>query len=158
MWLVQNARPDIPFGFDITDSFFTASFALNIFVSVGLIIRLLVFRSKIMSSLGWRRMNGLQYIHIANMLIEAAIPYTLISIACLLTSVTRSPLRFLFNQPFGSVQVSYEVCHATLLFLQSFSDHIYSDDYLQGGRRDSLVAYYNVRFVDNASGVDGSRT
>jgi hypothetical protein len=144
MWLVQNAQPDIPFGLDLTNLFFMGSFILNIFVSVGLIIRLLVFRRKIMSTLGWRRMHGVQYTHIANMLIEAAIPYTLVSIACLLTFVTRSPLRFLFNQPFGSVQVSYEARYTTLLSLRSLLDYIYSDDYLQGRRRHGLVVHHDV--------------
>ena len=104
LWLLQVTTP---YGraFNISEPFFLTSVFLNVLISASLVGRLLWYRRKISKALGLQKGLGVQYTHLASMLVEAAIPYMLFSLGCFIFFTLKTPLLQPFESPFGLVQV-----------------------------------------------------
>ena len=93
-----------------TIPFFSLSLSLNIILTAAIVIRLLVHRQKISSTMG--PSYGRHYTSVASMIVESASIFSVFSLLFLVPFALNHPLNLIFFQALSIVQVS----KITLLF------------------------------------------
>ncbi|KAI0259602.1 hypothetical protein BC834DRAFT_962042 [Gloeopeniophorella convolvens] len=105
LWLKQlsTTSPYGTIGVNWTIPCLSISLALNILVSIAIVIRLLVYRRRISSAMG--RHHGSQYTSIAAMVIESASIYSAFSIFFLVPFGMNSPVSEIVLQSLSEIQI-----------------------------------------------------
>ncbi|KAJ7626845.1 hypothetical protein FB45DRAFT_1059766 [Roridomyces roridus] len=113
LWLIQICTSS-PFGIfntiNWTIPFFSLSLALNILVTIAIVVRLYVYRRRVAKLLNGN--HGSQYTSIAAMLVESAFLYSSFSILFLVPFGMNNPLSQIFLQALSQIQTM-----ATLLIV-----------------------------------------
>jgi len=107
---LSAASPFVNTNLNWTIPYFSISLAINIFVTIAIVSRLLLFRRRIASVLG--PSHGSQYTSVAAMIIESAALFSVFSILFLVPFGLNNPIASIFLQTMGQVQAC-----ATLLII-----------------------------------------
>ena len=105
MFLIQvsTTNPYVTNGINFTLPYLSLSLALNIILTIAIVLRLLTFRYRIVSALGPK--YGTQYTSIAAMIIESAALYSAVSITFLVLFGIGNPVSQVFIQSLNQFQV-----------------------------------------------------
>ncbi|KAJ7495956.1 hypothetical protein B0H11DRAFT_878155 [Mycena galericulata] len=107
LWLKQvgtvSASPWDTSGVNYTTPYFATSLALNILVTILIVVRLMLYRHRINQAMGTN--HGAQYTSLAAMIIESAAIYSIFSLLFLIPFVIGHPLSQLFIQALSPVQI-----------------------------------------------------
>ncbi|KAJ6499038.1 hypothetical protein C8R45DRAFT_1071663 [Mycena sanguinolenta] len=108
-WLKQvgrsSASPWNTDGVNFTMPYFAMSLALNITVTVLIVVRLMVYRRRIKHALPLGTNHGTPYVSLATMVFESAAIYSVFSLLFLVPFVFGHPLSQLFLQALSPVQI-----------------------------------------------------
>ncbi|KAJ6500148.1 hypothetical protein C8R47DRAFT_284047 [Mycena vitilis] len=108
-WLKQvgtaSSSPWNTSGINFTTPYFTMSLALNIFVTLLIVARLMLYRKQINQALPSGTEHGAQYVSLAAMVFESAAIYSLFSLLFLVPFIMKQPLSQLFIQALSPVQI-----------------------------------------------------
>ncbi|EPQ55666.1 hypothetical protein GLOTRDRAFT_10171, partial [Gloeophyllum trabeum ATCC 11539] len=88
---------------NIVLAYYSTSLALNIFLTILILVRLLLHRRAVINALG--RSHSAQYTSTAAMLVESAALYAICSILFLVPYVVNHPLQGIFMQVLSQVQI-----------------------------------------------------
>ncbi|KAF8553512.1 hypothetical protein OG21DRAFT_1463955 [Imleria badia] len=104
MFLIQvsTTNPYVTNGINFTLPYLSLSLALNIILTIAIVLRLLTFRYRIISALGPK--YGTQYTSIAAMIIESAALYSSVSITFLVLFGIGNPVSQVFIQSLNQFQ------------------------------------------------------
>ncbi|KAK0446607.1 uncharacterized protein EV420DRAFT_898063 [Desarmillaria tabescens] len=107
MWLIQVCNPNYsPWVFknvNFTTPFLYVSLALNIVMTLAIVLRLLMYRWRISRIMGKR--YGSQYTNVVTMLIESAALYSTFSMLCIIPFSLNHPIQNVFIQVFSEAQI-----------------------------------------------------
>lgn len=105
MFLIQvsTTNPYVTNGINFTLPYLSLSLALNIILTIAIVLRLLMFRYRTVALLGPK--HGTQYTSIAAMIIESAAIYSTISITFLVLFGLGNPVSQVFLQSLSQFQV-----------------------------------------------------
>lgn len=105
MFLIQvsTTNPYVTNGINFTLPYLSLSLALNILLTIAIVLRLLTFRYHIVSALGPK--YGTQYTSIAAMIIESAALYSTVSITFLVLFGIGNAVSQVFIQSLNQFQV-----------------------------------------------------
>ena len=105
MFLIQvsTTNPYVTNGINFTLPYLSLSLALNIILTIAIVLRLLTFRYRIVSVLG--PTYGTQYTSIAAMIIESAALYSAVSVTFLVLFGIGNPVSQVFIQSLNQFQV-----------------------------------------------------
>jgi hypothetical protein len=116
LWLKQFGAPSSsPWdtaGINFTTPYFAMSLALNILVTILIVVRLMLYRRRINQALPSNTNHGAQYVSLAAMVYESAAIYSVFSLLFLVPFTIGHPLSQLFIQALSPVQV--RTIHASL--------------------------------------------
>ncbi|KAJ7680581.1 hypothetical protein DFH06DRAFT_1315334 [Mycena polygramma] len=108
-WLKQvgtaSSSPWNTSGINFTTPYFTMSLALNIFVTLLIVARLMMYRKQINQALPSGTEHGAQYVSLAAMVFESAAIYSVFSLLFLVPFIMKHPLSQLFIQALSPVQI-----------------------------------------------------
>ncbi|SJL11161.1 uncharacterized protein ARMOST_14564 [Armillaria ostoyae] len=108
MWLIQVCAPNYsPWVFksvNFTTPFLYVSLAVNIIMTLAIVIRLMMYRWRISKIMG--KKYGSHYTNLATMLIESAALYGTSSILCIIPFSLNHPIQNVFIQVFSEAQAS----------------------------------------------------
>ncbi|KAJ6594171.1 hypothetical protein B0H19DRAFT_919928 [Mycena capillaripes] len=108
-WLKQvgttSASPWDTAGINFTTPYFAMSLALNILVTILIIVRLMLYRKRINQALPSGSSHGAQYVSLAAMVFESAAIYSVFSLLFLVPFTMNHPLSQLFIQALSPVQI-----------------------------------------------------
>ncbi|KAG2068818.1 hypothetical protein BDR04DRAFT_1078945 [Suillus decipiens] len=104
MWLLQVATDSPYFSINYTIPYFSLSLALNIIITIVIVLRLLTYRYRISSALG--SSYGTQYTSIAAMIVESAALYSAFSVAFLILFNLNNPISEIFIEALTQVQIT----------------------------------------------------
>ncbi|KAG1854398.1 hypothetical protein C8R48DRAFT_776792 [Suillus tomentosus] len=106
MWLLQLSSSS-PFftstNINYTVPYLSLSLALNIIITIAIVLRLLTYRHRISKALGSR--FGAQYTSIAAMIVESAALYSTFSLALLILFLLNNPISAAFIELLPQIQV-----------------------------------------------------
>ncbi|KAG1901993.1 uncharacterized protein F5891DRAFT_1187022 [Suillus fuscotomentosus] len=106
MWLLQLSSSS-PFftstNINYTVPYLSLSLALNIIITIAIVLRLLTYRHRITKALGSR--FGAQYTSIAAMIVESAALYSTFSLALLILFLLNNPISAAFIELLPQIQV-----------------------------------------------------
>jgi len=107
MFLIQvsTTNPYVTNGVNFTLPYLSLSLALNIILTITIVLRLLTFRYRVVSVLGPK--YGTQYTSIAAMIIESAALYSAVSITFLVLFGVGNAVSQVFLQSLIQFQVSF---------------------------------------------------
>ncbi|KLO16594.1 hypothetical protein SCHPADRAFT_847980 [Schizopora paradoxa] len=117
---LSATSPFVSSGINWTIPYFSISLAINIFVTIAIVARLLLFRRRIASVLGPN--HGSQYTSVAAMIIESAALFSVFSILFLVPFGLNSSVSQIFLQSMGQVQA----CATILIILRAASGKAWS--------------------------------
>ncbi|KAG7088751.1 hypothetical protein E1B28_012719 [Marasmius oreades] len=89
-------------GINFTIPYYTMSLALNIIVTILIVLRLLIYRHRITKAMG--PMHGSQYTSLVAMVVESAAIYSTFALCFLVPFAVKSPLAQLFLQGLAQIQ------------------------------------------------------
>ncbi|KAF7361654.1 hypothetical protein MVEN_00508800 [Mycena venus] len=108
-WLKQvgttSASPWDTNGINFTTPYFSMSLALNILVTILIVLRLMLYRRRIIQALPLGPGHGTQYVSLAAMVFESAAIYSVFSLLFLVPFIIGHPLSQLFIQALSPVQI-----------------------------------------------------
>ncbi|KAJ7188005.1 hypothetical protein C8R46DRAFT_879144 [Mycena filopes] len=109
LWLKQvgvtSASPWDTSGINFTTPYFAMSLALNILVTILIVVRLMMYRWRINRAMPLGSNHGAEYTSLAAMIVESAAIYSLFALLFLVPFVIGHPLSQLFLQALSPVQV-----------------------------------------------------
>lgn len=87
-----------------TSSVWSLSLSLNVIFTVVIVLRILLYRRRIVRALG--SAHGKQYLTIAAMIIESASIFTVAALIFIITYVVNHPIQYFFGQILSQMQAS----------------------------------------------------
>ncbi|KAJ7346890.1 hypothetical protein DFH08DRAFT_937271 [Mycena albidolilacea] len=109
LWLKQVGAPSSsPWdtaGINFTTPYFAMSLALNILVTILIVVRLMLYRRRINQALPSNTNHGAHYVSLAAMIYESAAIYSVFSLLFLVPFTIGHPLSQLFIQALSPVQI-----------------------------------------------------
>jgi len=117
---ISAASPFVSAKLDWTIPYFSISLAINLFVTIAIVSRLLLFRRRIASVLG--PSHGTQYTSVAAMIIESAALFSVFSVLFLVPFGLKSSMASIFLESMGQVQA----CATLLIILRAASGKAWS--------------------------------
>ncbi|KAK0473977.1 hypothetical protein IW261DRAFT_1403895 [Armillaria novae-zelandiae] len=107
LWLIQVSAPAsspwVTNTINFTQPYFWTSFALNVSMTLAIVMRLFLFRYRISKAMG--PSYGRQYTSIASMIVESSFLYTSFQLLFIVPFGLSSPVQTIFIQPLSQVQV-----------------------------------------------------
>lgn len=112
---VSTTNPYVTNNINYTLPYLGLSLALNIILTIAIVLRLMLLRYRIVSVLGPK--YGTQYTSIAAMIVESAALYSTVSIAFLILFGIGNAVSQVFLQSMNQIQVwlAWNACHLFLI-------------------------------------------
>lgn len=142
LWVIIVSQPVAPatgwMSFSFLFPYLSVSLAINIFICLLTVVRLLYHRACISKVLGSG--YGMLYASFAAMIVESAAVYSICSLLYLVPYAANSPLANAFMQILGEAQVTCSLVHFFVFVLTrpGFVGHRTSSHHLPCFRRESL--------------------